>query len=356
MKSFVYAAVLIASMFAIPLPAWAISEADFYTVAITVESQTSAERERGLRQGLADMLVKISGSRAVLGERGVQPALANPEAYVLEVGFARLAPAENTSVPRVVLTARYAGPALESLLRQAQLPLWSTKHRPEWLLVVIEETPAGRSYVTRDSNATAWQALDQAIVRRGVGVQVPLLDLQDQLALTADDAWALNGDKLNEVARRYGAVHWLVVRYGQTAVGGWRGNWSFGGDADPLSGEMASPDIGGLLAGVVDIAVDRVSPRFAARSTAIAGSVTLVVENIQTYRGFSEVSDAIADLDGVTGLQVEGVEGDRVEYRLAITGDGQLVLDALSRDLRFAVIAAAADAIEAPRRFRWRAP
>lgn len=358
MKALVRVWFFLLPLVVVPPPGWAATTADFYTAVVAVEAQTGAERERGLRQGLADMLVKLSGSRTVLSEAGIKPALANPEAYVLEVGYTRLA-AEGKEVPSLALTARYSGPALENLLRQARLPLWPA-NRPEVLVVLIEESAQGPRYVTRDSNAQAWQAVDHAMARRGVDFQVPLHDLEDQLALPASDAWAIDRDKLNGTARRYGVAHWLVLRHASTAAGGWRGEWFLGGDIDPLSGEMSSADIPGLFAGAVDVAIDRFSPRFAAVSAGAAGSISLVVENIQSYRAFSTVSDILANLASVTGLQVDGVDGDHVEYGLAIAGDGQVVLDTLSRDRRFKPVGQPLAEVPAAsggrRRFRWQAP
>lgn len=330
----------------LPLFSDAANPADFYTAAVPVANQSAPERARALMQGLADIMVKISGTRTVLAEPVVKAALATPDVYALEVGFTRLVALDPTQPPPLVLTARYAGPAVEKLLRQAQLPVWPV-NRPEWLVVLVEDTPAGRTLVSRDDNTQAWQAVDMAMTRRGISVQMPLQDLEDQLALSADDAASANAEKLEALARRYGAAHWFVLGYRVDATGRWQGDWTLGGQTDaqhggPLRGDMVGDDVVAVVTGAIDVAIDRFSPRVASRAAPVAGSVMLVVENIQSYQAFSQVSEVLAHLASVTGASVESIDGDRVEFSLAIDGDIESVMATIARDRHFASVDAAA--------------
>lgn len=357
----------------LPLFSDAANPADFYTAVVPVVNQSAPERERALMQGLADIMVKISGTRTVLAEPVVKAALATPDVYALEVGFTHLVAIDPTQPPPLVLTASYAGPAVEKLLRQAQLPVWPV-NRPEWLVVLVEDTPAGRSLVSRDDNTQAWQAVDVAMTRRGISVQMPLQDLEDQLALSADDASAANAEKLDALARRYGAAHWFVLGYRVGATGRWQADWTVGGQTDaqhggPLRGDMVGNDVVAVVTGAIDVAIDRFSPRMASRAAPVAGSVILVVENIRSYQAFSQVSDVLIHLASVTGAAVEGIEGDRVEFSLAVDGDIESVMAAIARDRHFAPVNSSAGPQgpvaqgqgagatgTAPLRYRWLTP
>ncbi len=365
--------VVVLGLSAVAVPSRATPVLDLATATVAVESQTDAEKARALRAALAQVFVKLSGSRTVLANPAIAAALAEAASYATEVSYVRLPPlpaastsaagaaaetvapetvaphedgadppaAETTAPaePRLALTARFEAAALTDLLRRAEVPTWL--NRPELLVVLVVDAPAGQRFATRDSDPLVYAAIEQAMARRGVASQLPLLDLEDQTLLSPTEAWALARDNLSAMAHRYGVGQWLVLRYRDPPDADWHGFWSLGGEGAPVGRVIVADSLPELVDVSVDEAVDQFSPRYARTAKAIAANIDVVIENVRDFRAFGLVTDALGALPVVTQVEVRGVEGEQLALRLTLAGDSQDLFDALGRDGRFEVVASA---------------
>lgn len=362
---------------------------DLATATVAVESQADDDRARALRAALAQVFVKLSGSRTVLANPAVAAALTQAASYATDVSYVRLpappvagdpaasdadgdpaadstiAPIATSTQPAMGLRVRFAMDALTAVLSRAEVPTWL--NRPELLVVPVVDAPQGQRFGTRDSDPLVYAAMEQAMARRGVALQLPLLDLEDQTLLSPSEAWALDRDKLAAIAHRYGVGHWLVLRYRDPPDGAWHGFWSLGGEGDPLGRVIVADSLPELVDASVDEAVDRFSPRYARTARAIAENIDLVIENVRDFRTFGLVTDTLDALPVVTQVEVQGIEGEQLALRLTLAGDPQDLFDALGRDGHFVPgansvgnpaadpAADPASAADLRQRWRWRA-
>lgn len=367
--------IVVLGLSAVAVPSRATPALDLATATVAVESQTDAEKARALRAALAQVFVKLSGSRTVLANPAIAAALAEAASYATEVSYVRLPPlpaastsaagaaaetvapetvapetvapdedgadppaAETTAPaePRLALTARFEAAALTALLRRADVPTWL--NRPELLVVLVVDAPAGQRFATADSDPLVSAATEQAMARRGVVWQLPLLDLEDQTLLSPAEAWALDRDKLGIMAHRYGVSQWLVLRYRDPPDAGWHGFWSLGGEGDPFGRVIVADSLPELVDASVDEAIDRFSPRYARTAKAVAENIDVVIDNVRDFRTFGQVTAALDALQVVTQVDVEGVEGEQLTLRLTLAGEPQDLFDAMARDGHFDLV------------------
>ncbi len=328
---------------------------NLYSATVPIAAQSEAERRKAVRQGLADVLVKMSGTRAVLNNVAVRAALTQSESYMLEFGYATQVGADGS--PRNALTVRYAAPLVDQLLREQQLPIWPA-NRPEWVVWVVLDRPAGLQFVAADGDGNLYAQLEQAFSRRGLGYQLPLLDLQDQLTLSTEQAWNFDAAALHAAARRYAAEYGFVVRYGRTSSG-WEGGWLVAGAGTGESGTVSAQSIDALLVAAVDAAVDRFAPRFAYAGGGSQTKASLTLENITSYQIYADALALVKTLEMVSNVQVTQVEGDLLHLSVNVEGDAQILLAALQRDTALTLVTPTASMSSAQPtpysyRFRWR--
>lgn len=340
---------------------WAASAAqgaavqNLYSATVPIAGQSEVERRKAVRQGLADVLVKMSGSRAVLNNMGVRAALSQAETYMLEFGYATQVSADGS--PSNALTARYAAPLVDQLLREQQLPIWPA-NRPEWVVWVVVDRADGLQFVATDGDANLYAQLEQAFTRRGMTYQVPLLDLQDQLTLNTEQAWNFEAAALHAAARRYGAEYGFIVRYSRTSSG-WEGGWLLAGAGTGEKGTVSAERLGELVVAALDTAVDRFAPRFAYAGGGSQTHTSLILENIDSYQHYAEALALLKALEMVSNVQVTQVEGDLLHLSVNVEGDAQILLAALQRDSALTLLTPSG-ATSAPYplpesyRFRWR--
>lgn len=112
--------------------AQAAQNAEAYRVETQVENQSEAKRVAAVKSGLGDVIARVSGD-AALQHPSVRQALANAADYLLQFSYG--AESDKTS-GTVKLTLSYSAQAVESLLRQAQLPLGDTAPKDAKTLII----------------------------------------------------------------------------------------------------------------------------------------------------------------------------------------------------------------------------
>lgn len=317
-----------------------------FRARVAVADYGPAERERALREGLAEVLVRLAGQRAVLERTDVQKLLAEAPRLALRVGYASLPDGGQA------LEVVYNGAAVEAAMRSARLPLWPLHGRPAlvaWL--VVGGAASQPAFATPDGEPALWRLLREGFERRGVPFLTPLFDLEEQWLLPAEGAWALDGEAAARAAARYGAGHWLLLRAYRSGAEQWRLAWRVGGGGEGAR-EIAVREVADLAAGVAAV-VDAVADELGARYAYVPSAEQIVeveVAGVADYASWRELAALLDRLTTVRGHRLWAVEGDRCWLELRIDGAREALLAELAADGRLA----AADAAASPLRLYWR--
>lgn len=114
--------------------AQAAQNAEAYRVETQVEDQSAAKRIDAVKSGLGDIIARVSGA-AALQHASVHQAIANAPNYLLQFSYSVDRDNSNRDAG-VKLTLSYSAQAIESLLRQAQLPLGDTVPKDATTLII----------------------------------------------------------------------------------------------------------------------------------------------------------------------------------------------------------------------------
>ncbi len=332
MKRLIQLAAFICSIFTV-VPTMADTVATLYTVTVPVESYSAAERARATREGLAQLIVRLTGDSKSVHQPWVADVLENAQSYVLQFGYTSLpATAQDTESPAVNIS--FSEPDVNRLMRRTQLPLWPA-NRPRVLVWLVTDTPLeGRHFLSRDTFGTAYQTLERDFARRAVPLQLSLFDLQDQVSLSPDDAWNFNSAAILQSGQRYDADLILVLRFFETSAGNWRGAWLLEGGGPASLETIRANGLDELLTSTVDMVIDRIAPRYTYVPREDSETVNLIIEGIGSYSAYSEVTKVFADLEIVRQVRVAGASGNRLFLSLAIEGDAGVLQQAIQQDPR----------------------
>ncbi|ACE84176.1 conserved hypothetical protein [Cellvibrio japonicus Ueda107] len=192
---------------------------DIYKASTLVKNQSEAERNRAARATLGEVIVRVSGQTSALGHPLVQSAIPNAQHYLFGFSYhstdARIQEGEK-SLKAIALQLNYSPEGIEKLLRDAQLPLWPAQ-RPQVLVWPVVKDAAGTRFELAPEVLAALKARADY---RGLPLVFPHNDIEDQLVLSADDAWAFKYTALQLASLRYKADAVLVLRYTPTSIGG----------------------------------------------------------------------------------------------------------------------------------------
>ena len=217
-----------------PCLARAVEVTWIYEAVVPVADQSAAARVDAARAGLLQVLTRITGLPSVPGSEALEAALAAPDRYYNRFVFEKPPVPANTDQDGLMPTSNLRccsgcssfRSAVLSLVREAGLPIWRSE-RPMVIVWLVADAGDGRRILGADSDSSVVQSLTRRALERGVPLQLPLMDLQDQLAVEPGAVWGRLSQSLVPASERYGAEIILIGRLQAQAGGLWSGSWEF---------------------------------------------------------------------------------------------------------------------------------
>lgn len=286
--------------------------ADLHAASVPVADQSPAALAAAAREALAEVLVKVSGSRELLQKPVIVAALDDARSHVQQYGY------ERGEAPAAALSLRFEfdGPYITNLLKRAGAPLW-TANRPTVLAWVVLEDEQGRHFISKDSAPLEAQLLVQEFSRRGVPVQLPVFDLADTTAVSLEDAWRLDATVLQAASGRYNVGNVVAGRLAGLSDGNSLGDWSYFHQDEPVNRAVTVPDLQTFMREGVDLVAGELAARYAvAPSGGGTRGLRISVSGVSSYADYAAIVKWLESLELVDNATLEQVQGDRIELRL----------------------------------------
>ena len=238
--------------------------------------------------------------------------------------------ADETAPPTQLLWESFDRQTINQRLYDAGVSVWGINRPSTLLWLAIGD--GGERYLVGGDNRPDVQAMVNAQARRrGLPLNVPLLDLQDQGALAVADVWGDFSDVIAKASERYLPDAILVGRVYQVAADQWQGHWTL-----YHRGAMSSWDTGqgtqddAIAAGIAG-ATEQFAKRYALDLTpGIANSVLMSIENVASLADYARVMHYLQSLDPVADVQVARVEGSKVSFRIKVRGQPHGLIQTLA--------------------------
>lgn len=288
-------------------------------VLVPAADRSTGARDAALSDGLAQVLVRLTGRLQASEDAALAPLLDSPARWAQRFTWQEQLDTEGS--PSLWLAAEFDSAALVSELARRQVAVWDLNRPPVMLWLV----PANAStLLARDGDSELVAVLRQRSDYRGLPVQLPLMDAQDRQAIRPADVRGHFDRVLQQAAARYaGPFHVAAVIYaGSTPVLRWRllerGEVS-------LSGELSAASESALLSALVDDLTDRLAPRYR-----VGGGETslyrLHIEGVAALRDWQAVVGHIGGLVGVGDLHEVSLRPGQLTLDLSFSGERSTLL------------------------------
>lgn len=265
---------------------------DLYKVREPVASQQPDEREEALRKAFDTLVLRLTGepeTAAVAQLRSDPQQLVSRYAYEGDAVLVNFDPITT-----------------ERALRSAGLSLWGAD-RPSILIWWLGESVNGTHLVGDAQEGSS--DLQAAAQHRGLPLRLPLADLSEQLAATAETVTAKEPQALRDVSERYDADGLLTVLAKQSGET-WEASWRLWVGDKQTQGK-ASGDSRAAAADAVMLAVSKfLAPQYRV-APGETEEITLEVLGADVER-FAELDRLLEPF----AARLERVESDRLVYRL----------------------------------------
>ena len=311
------------------------------------KAPTSGDMVAAQSQALGDVLVKVTGKRDILTQPDVVKALAAPGDYVQHYGYQDVGPVK-------FLKADFNVAKVNALISQSKFALLGPARPQMALWLVINE---GERRILPDQSSDGWaSALRTQSQAMGLPVSIPLMDLDDNMAVNATDVWGRFAAPILQASQRYGAE--MVVLGKLTPEGAkWSIDWGlYGPKAGGELAELTRGSSSGTQAEVAQHFADELAAwlvqNYGARISGVASSQTLVVEGLSGIDGMITVQKMLQGMASVTKVTIGKLEGDKVTFDLSLQGDKAELIRGLQLESRLRQI----DDNDSGLRYQWSQP
>lgn len=301
---------------------------ELYDARVPVADQSDAERERALREALAQVIRRVTGDRTVHAWADTTPLLNRAGQLVLRYGYESVPDADGNE-PALILTARFDGRSLERALLEAGLPVWGSD-RPMHLLWIALAGPAGGELLGQEDAADQLAPLLAAARDRGLPVMLPLLDLEDRAQLRPEDLRDARTDRILTASARYGAGQ-IVTAWLERAGGIWAGYWTLLDATGPVDAwTVRDTDLARVLDEGLQMLADRQAARLAVRGLTAAQIVPMRVDGVTGLDDYARVMAHLSSLNAAQAVDLIEAEGDSLLLRLRVRGTADVLIHELA--------------------------
>jgi hypothetical protein len=298
---------------------------DLFDAQMPVADESAETRNAALAGMLEQVLVRVSGNDQIAGQPAARDILAAAPSLVQQYRYRSVE--QGDGLVRT-LWARFDQATVERMLRDRGLPVWT--QRPEVLLWLGVEQAGQRRLLPLDSEPDARDALLARAAERGLPLQLPLMDLEDQGALLPADLWSDYLQAIRAASARYPHDRILTGRLTAVGNGRWRGAWTLIGPSDTEPFQSPTLPLDETLRYVVDRAQNLLAARYAPMPGGQSqGGVMVRFGGVDDLAGYAALLQLLEGLEPVSQAALRFVDGSDLVFEFTLRGDIQNLQRAL---------------------------
>ncbi|MCP4414677.1 MAG: DUF2066 domain-containing protein [Gammaproteobacteria bacterium] len=340
-----------------------------FEVSVVVEDQTNSKRRKAIRSALNDLVVRISGQSAAAGNPVVRQKLKQSSAYIQRYSYREeevLDSYDRTST-QLVLDLYFDEISLRNLLSDADLPLWAS-NRPlvlTWVAIgnqqqhfligtddekLLPQILKGQSELSNSLQESQTSAVNEPsseplpinpkeiitkrAITRGLPILLPLMDLEDSLAIDVADVWGRFVMPIRRASTRYQNDAILAVQIVQVEE-----QWTNFGlilhRGRTHSWEQQHNSLEAALMGSIDTSTDTIANQYAVLEDSMQRNELLIsVTDIEQIDEYVHLMNYLQNLTSIHSVNVARVNASTVQLRIILIGEQEAMLQAISLDNR----------------------
>nr|WP_235859727.1 DUF2066 domain-containing protein [Photobacterium aquimaris] len=344
-------ALLFLAVLALPVRAATVN--DLYQTQVALIGSDQQADQAAREQGLANVLVKISGNTDILNNPAIKAAITNSGRYISQFGYSQVD-------GQRALDLSFDKNQIKQLLMQSKASIWKDQ-RPNILVWMVDSDDQQRNILWDQSTNALVNDTKQAADSRGLPLTFPVGDITDATAVNVSDLWGNFIDPIAAASHRYHANGLLLVKAQQQPDGTVSLNWQFypqqpskiaTADTQPIAG-TASGTLAQTSTQMINKVTDYLANKYAVVLGGVAGGkVNIEVDNIQSTEDFFALEKMLNNLTTVGSANAMRIKGNSVIFQLNLQGSEQAFRQEISHDNQVSQaqsgVAFAADSVPTP--------
>lgn len=305
---------------------------NLYQAEITVPSdQAGVPTATQVTAGLQQVLVKVTGRSDLQGNPTINAQLPVAQDYLQQF---RYQSASVEASPGQSLILDFNPVALDGLINHTGLKPLGVQ-RPTLLLWLVNDQTGQQQYLNSESEVIGLFKAEAA--RRGLPVQLPIYDLEDQVALPVSDLWGLFETSIDKASARYLPDAVLAARMQVSQSGFNQVEWIIIDGTSQQRRSTAGP-LKEVVSELVNTTADQIFTPIAVPVTYNLShyqkGIAVNFSNITQFSDYIQATDYLRSLPVVKTLKPELINGSDVTVRLELDGSTDLLKQSLALEPR----------------------
>jgi uncharacterized protein len=299
-------------LFLMPYSGHALVMQDLYAAEVEVAGHGQQARLDASHEALSEVLVRVSGSAAVLQNPVIAAALKRATSYVRQYSYTL----DEGATGDLALRLEFDDSVISQLLTEAEEPLWTANRQPVLIWLVVDG-PKGRQFATKELVPELMSELDREFSRRGVPVQIPLYDLVDTSRVGVEQVWRLHGPSLRAASGRYGVQDILAGRLVAVSTGRWIGEWTYFAGQHRVDRSISADSAEAFLRSGASIVAEEMAARYAVAPSMVgAHGIGVSVTGVYNYADYANIITWLEGLELIEHANLEVIRAGEIQLRL----------------------------------------
>lgn len=296
--------------------------------------QTGKPSPDQLSRALQLVLVKVTGRTDLKSNAVIKAQISVAEDYLQKFSYESVPVSTEQTATTQSLILNFNQIAVDGLVNHAGFKKLGSQ-RPTVLVWAANNLGGTQAFLTAESPET--KELQRVADLRGLPLQFPIYDLQDQTSLPVSDLWGLFTESIKQASSRYVPDAVVAARIQSSVNGFTQVEWILIDGNDPQRRSTAGP-LEQVMPELVNTTADElfapivkpVSYELSYFQTGLA----INISNINTFSDYIHVTDYLRSLPVITSLKPETIQGTQASVRVELDGNTTLLKEALSLEPR----------------------
>jgi len=296
----------------------AVKMSNLYQTEVSVPSQTYDLREQAVKDGLLQVLIKISGNTEIDKNPVIKAGLKKANYYVQEYSYS----SDSRDASQYQLKISYEPSDVNRLLANAKVASWG-ENRPLTLVwLAVTDKKHITSIIGHEMTGTIFDKMMQESKSYGMPLIFPVMDVSDINSVSAEDIRAMNIAVLQGAAKRYSPDALLIGEIEENDHGS-QSQWQLIMKDKQWDWKIANNSTDGVISNVMNQVSQAVSGRYAAKTVMNKAALLWVkveVGHLTKRRDLIRLVQYLKQITNVQQVELIQIEGDIVKLSVQVQG------------------------------------
>lgn len=197
------------------LPVYAVKMSSLYKIELQVPTQLEDTREAAVKNGLVQVLTRLSGNAAIGDNPVVKKSLKRASYYLQQYSYSLA----STNASEYTLQMAFDPDDVSRLLKEANVNAWGDRRPLLLVFVALNTADDGTEIISNENPGNLLPIIKSASQEFGLPMILPEMDVAELNALDVKDVLTMNMPMLKEAAKRYVTDGIMVGNVTETSQG-----------------------------------------------------------------------------------------------------------------------------------------